>query len=136
MDTRAPGPASSNGRASTNKSSDPSLSLGEGISSFHLFLQPLHGLLLPQLCQPLLYGGNSCLLVLARLISSDCLVVFNPFVLRKDSYSSSPIDGALFDFRIPVTYFEESGSCFMQKFACKKLLASFCWMLYLNSGPH
>ena len=64
------------------------------------------------------------------------VVVHNPFTQRKDSCSSSPIDGTLFNFRIQVTYFKESGSCLMQKFKREKLLASFCWMLDSNSGPH
>ena len=81
-------------------------------SSFQLFLHPLLGLLLSQLRQPLLYWE----LVLPDI--SACrtnffillVAVNNPFTQRKDSHSLSPINGALFNSRISVTYFEESGS--------------------------
>ena len=93
---------------------------------------------LPQLCKPLLYGRelvlhdiSACWTNFFRLL----VVVNNPFTQRKDSYSWSPINGALFNFRFPVTYFEKFGSRFMQKFVLRKLLASFCWMLDSNSGP-
>ena len=60
--------------------------------------------------------------------------VNNLFNQRKDS--STPIYDVLLNFRIPVTYFEELGLHFMWKFMSKKLKASFCWLLDLNSGPH
>ena len=41
------------------------------------------------------------------------VVVDNPFTQRKDSYSWCSIDGALFNFRVPVAYFEESGLRFL-----------------------
>ena len=54
-------------------------------SSFHLFLHPLIGLRLPQLCQPLLYGGNYCYVtsLLAGPISSDFQLLLTILSLRE-----------------------------------------------------
>ena len=49
-------------------------------------------------------------------------------------FFQSPKDGALFNFKIPVTNFEESVLGLMQKLVRKKLPAPFCWMLNSNLG--
>ena len=102
-------------------------------SSFHLFLHTLLELWLPQLHQPLLYGGNSC--YMTQLL----VVVNNPFTQRKDSYSSSPIDDTLFNSRISVTYFKELGLRLMQNSSAKSswhlFAGSWKWFYEANTLP-
>ena len=88
------------------------------LSSFPFTLSLGHWL--SQLCWPL---------HMAELVLTWCcgcmayffwlfLVVNNPFTQRKDSYSTSPIDGASLQFRIPVTFFEEWGVRLNEKLIC------------------